>query len=121
MPEHDTVMLRERLREDPSGDLVRHVNAPALEREMRDAFDPQMQVHLAHTVMLARQGIVSLADARAILRTLEEIDAGGADALARDPALEDLYSHVERALIRRVGPDIGGRMHTGRSRNDLGV
>src|SRR6185436_2440373 len=57
MAEHDTVMLRERLREDPSADLVRRVNAPSLEREMSEAFDPQMQIHLAHTTMLARQGI----------------------------------------------------------------
>jgi argininosuccinate lyase len=121
MAEHDTVMLRERLREDPSADLVRHVSGPALEREMRDSFDPQMQIHLAHTAMLARQGIVSREDARRILATLVEIDRGGQDALERDPSLEDLYSHVERALIRKVGPDVGGRMHTGRSRNDLGV
>lgn len=121
MPEEDSVQLRERVREKPSEDLVRYVNAPALARSLRTAFEPQMQIHLAHTVMLARQRIISHADARAILDALIEIREAGPAAIATDAGLEDLYSHLERALIRKIGPDVGGRMHTGRSRNDLGV
>ena len=117
----DRVQLRERVREKPSDDLVKHVNAPGLAEELQVAFEPQMQIHLAHTVMLARQGIISRADARRILAVLVELRDAGPSALAIDPGLEDMYSHIERALIRRVGPDVGGRMHTGRSRNDLGV
>ena len=33
---------------------------------------------------------------------------------------EDLYSAIEQKLINKIGTDIGGRLHTGRSRNDLG-
>ena len=121
MTDHAEVQLRERVREKPSEDLVRLINAPKLRRELGEAFDPQMQVHLAHTLMLARQGIVSTRDAGAILATLREVHAAGPSALEIDPGLEDMYSHIERALIRRIGPDVGGRMHTGRSRNDLGV
>lgn len=121
MPPEDTVQLRERVREKPSDDLVQHVNAPALARQLRVAFEPQMQIHLAHTVMLARQKIVSTDDARAILTALVEIRDAGPAEIQVDPGLEDMYSHIERALIRRVGPEVGGRMHTGRSRNDLGV
>lgn len=121
MATEDNVQLRERVRENPGDDLVKHINAPSLERELRVAFEPQMQIHLAHTLMLARQSIISHEDARAILSTLVELRASGPRAIDVDHSLEDLYSHVERALIRRVGADIGGRMHTGRSRNDLGV
>lgn len=121
MASDDRVHLRERVREKPSDDLVRYVNAPALERALKMAFEPQMQIHLAHTVMLFRQGIVRREDARAILGVLVELATAGPSALDVDYSLEDLYSHIERALIRRVGPDVGGRMHTGRSRNDLGV
>src|SRR5579884_2884125 len=117
----DPVQLRERVREKPSDDLVRYVNAPGLQHALQVAFEPQMQIHLAHTVMLARQGIIDQSDARAILRILTELRAAGPATLEIDRGLEDLYSHVERALIRRIGPDVGGRMHTGRSRNDLGV
>ena len=31
---------------------------------------------------------------------------------------EDIHSAVERTLIERLGPDLGGRIRTGRSRND---
>jgi argininosuccinate lyase len=117
----DQVQLRERLKENPSEDLVRYLNAPGLAEELRVAFDPQMQVHLAHTVMLARQGIITKLEARAILGALGEIYAAGPAGLTINPGLEDMYSHLEQALIRKIGPDIGGRMHTGRSRNDLGV
>ena len=34
---------------------------------------------------------------------------------------EDLYSYVERRIVTALGPDTGGRLHTGRSRNDLNV
>src|SRR5438128_1620997 len=118
---HDQVQLRERLKEDPSEDVVRYLNAPGLAEELRVAFDPQMQVHLAHTVMLAQQGIIARDEARAILGALQEIYVAGPAGLTIDPGLEDMYSHLEQALIRRIGPDVGGRMHTGRSRNDLGV
>lgn len=121
MVTQDAVQLRERLKEPPSEDLVRYLNAPKLERELREAFDPQMQVHLAHTLMLARQEIIGRDDAGSILSALRELHAAGPAALEVDRGLEDMYSHIERWLIRRVGPDVGGRMHTGRSRNDLGV
>ena len=121
MSEGDNVQLRERVHEKPSDDLVQRVNAPALARALQVAFEPQMQIHLAHTAMLARQGIIGQSDARAILTVLVEIHRAGPTGLEIDHGLEDMYSHIERALIRRVGPEVGGRMHTGRSRNDLGV
>ena len=117
----DRVQLRERVREAPGKDLVRYINAPSLREELAIAFEPQMQIHLAHTVMLARQQIITQPDARSILDGLSEIRDGGAAGIEVDETLEDLYSHLERALIRKVGPETGGRMHTGRSRNDLGV
>ena len=43
----------------------------------------------------------------------------GPDAVPVDYRQEDLYSYVEKLIIQKLGPDIGGRLHTGRSRNDL--
>ncbi|MBM3940598.1 MAG: argininosuccinate lyase, partial [SAR202 cluster bacterium] len=73
---------------------------------------------IAHARMLGRQGIVSQADADAIVRGLEqvkaEIDAG---AFAWKPELEDLHMNIERRLHEIVGA-AAGRLHTARSRND---
>ena len=88
-------------------------------REQARHFPVYMRVHRAHTVMLAERGIVGRADAAAILGALAEIEAAGVEGLRLDPLGDDLYLSTEARLIEGVGADVGGRMHTGRSRNDL--
>ncbi|MBY6014331.1 argininosuccinate lyase [Qipengyuania gaetbuli] len=73
---------------------------------------------LAHVAMLAKQGIVSEADADAITKGLNQI----AEEYARDGVpenwdLEDIHMTVESRLTEIVGP-AAGRLHTARSRND---
>ena len=72
----------------------------------------------AHAAMLAKQGILSEADAKAIDDGLvlvgAEIEAG---KLTEDPALEDIHMHVEHRLGELIG-EPAGRLHTARSRND---
>ena len=72
----------------------------------------------AHVAMLARQGVVTPADAEAIAAGLAqvkgEIEAG---AFAFSRALEDIHMNIEKRLADIVGP-AAGRLHTARSRND---
>jgi argininosuccinate lyase len=77
-------------------------------------FAADLAVDRAHVVMLAEQGIVSDADAAAILDALADIEAAGFDAL---PDGEDVHEAIETAVVEHVGP-AGGRLHTARSRND---
>ena len=73
----------------------------------------------AHAAMLAHQGVISEEDARLIRDGLDEI-AGEIERgefvfdVDRD---EDIHMAIERVLTERIGP-AGGRLHTGRSRND---
>ncbi|MCW2283298.1 argininosuccinate lyase [Rhodoblastus acidophilus] len=72
----------------------------------------------AHVAMLAKQGIVSAADAEAISKGLDEVAAeieSGAFTFSR--ALEDIHMNVESRLAEKIGPT-AGRLHTARSRND---
>ncbi|MFQ6026054.1 MAG: lyase family protein, partial [Dehalococcoidia bacterium] len=73
---------------------------------------------IAHARMLGRQKIISLKDAEQIVQGLrqvqEEIEAGD---FPWDPSLEDLHMNIETRLTQIIGP-AGGRLHTGRSRND---
>ena len=72
----------------------------------------------AHAAMLARQGIISPADAAAIAAGLDAVQAEIANgAFPWDAALEDLHMNIERRLTDLIGP-AGARLHTGRSRND---
>jgi argininosuccinate lyase len=53
------------------------------------------------------------------LQALQTIEQEGAEAFRLDPQLEDAYFNYEAAVIRLTSAEIGGQMHTGRSRNDL--
>jgi argininosuccinate lyase len=73
----------------------------------------------AHVTMLACQGIIPSADARALLDGLAEIERRHQQGrFALDPAREDVHTNIEMTLAEICGPEVGGRVHTGRSRND---
>jgi argininosuccinate lyase len=87
------------------------------------SFDRRLYRHdirasTAHARMLAEVGLLTAAEAEQIARALEaiggEIERG---EFAFSAALEDIHTHIERALIDRLG-DVGRKLHTGRSRND---
>ena len=74
----------------------------------------------AHLVMLAETGIVGTDDARAIARALEAIDREvDIASLTYTGEVEDFFFLVEAELKKRLGPDVAGKLHTGRSRNDI--
>jgi argininosuccinate lyase len=117
----DEVQLRERLSRDPAPAMVEYLTGPKLRRELGFIFWPQLQIHLAHGLMLVDRGIIGRQEGAAIMRVLLALHEAGPVAITPNPALEDLYSHIERHLVASLGPEIGGRLHTARSRNDLGV
>lgn len=72
----------------------------------------------AHAAMLAKQGIISKADATVIRKGLDQVQAeieAGTFTFSR--ALEDIHLNVESRLKDIIGP-AAGRLHTARSRND---
>jgi len=112
--------LKGRLAERPAPVILEHIYQPRLKRD--EAILPYLtEANLAHVVMLARTGIVQESDAKALLRALMEVDERGEDVFDLDAQLEGLYYNYERYLIEALGPRTGGRLHTGRSRNDLGA
>lgn len=81
-------------------------------------FHQDIEGSIAHTVMLAKQKILTEEEKDAIVKGLtgirEDVDAG---KLQITSAYEDIHSFVEANLIERIG-DAGKKLHTGRSRND---
>jgi argininosuccinate lyase len=73
---------------------------------------------IAHAKMLAKQRIIPARDGQKIVRGLQaverEIDAGKFNFSHAD---EDIHMNIERRLTELIGP-AGGKLHTGRSRND---
>jgi argininosuccinate lyase len=73
---------------------------------------------IAHARMLARQGIITDKEAETIISGLngvkEEIALG---QFLFKLELEDIHMHVEARLMEKIG-EVGGKLHTARSRND---
>ncbi len=73
---------------------------------------------IAHARMLAKQGIISSDEAKAIIEGLlsirDEIKEGKFEL---KPELEDIHMNIEARLIEKIG-DVGRKLHTARSRND---
>jgi len=73
----------------------------------------------AHVVMLARQKIIPRRDARLLISGLKEIEKTWERGRCKlDPSQEDVHSNVEGWLVKRHGIEVGGKLHTARSRND---
>lgn len=73
----------------------------------------------AHAVILFRAGLLTEEQRDGLLTGLDQLATDVADGsfspLVTD---EDVHAALERGLIDRVGPDLGGRLRAGRSRND---
>ena len=77
-----------------------------------------VQGSMAHCRMLIKTGVLSPGEGELILGGLAEI-AGELDggSFPFDLSLEDIHMNVEKRLLEKIG-STGGKLHTGRSRND---
>ena len=100
----------------PSGALERFGASLPFDKRM---WRQDIRGSKVHAAMLAHQGIISQQDAAAIRAGLDQIAA----EIERGEFIfdvdrdEDIHMAIERVLTERIGP-AGGRLHTGRSRND---
>jgi len=118
MTEADAPLWSGRLLKPPAPE------AEALGRSL--AFDVRLAPHdveasVAHTRALEGAGLLSAEEAAALETALREVGADiAAGTFAFHPADEDVHSAVERGVTEKLG-DLGAKLHTGRSRNDLVV
>ncbi|HSX69068.1 argininosuccinate lyase [Nocardioides sp.] len=73
----------------------------------------------AHANVLHAAGLLTDADHAELLRGLQVLgERYAAGELHPDASDEDVHGALERLLLLEVGPDVGGRLRAGRSRND---
>ncbi|MBS5998614.1 argininosuccinate lyase [Corynebacterium sp.] len=73
----------------------------------------------AHAKVLHKAGLLSDVDLDTMLSGLTELGEKVASGEFRPaPTDEDVHGAMERGLIEIVGPQVGGRLRAGRSRND---
>ncbi len=110
-----------RLKESLASEICENIYGPRLERDFVKVFSYLNEVNQAHLLMLHRTGIVAPAVAQKLAAGILQMEAEGPAAVELDPAKEDPYFNYESKLMSLTGRDIGGRLHTARSRNDLSV
>ncbi len=94
-------------------------------RRLNDSlpFDQRMALHdvagsIAYANAIGRAGVITSDEAAQIVAGLERVRAEFVDgSFAFAPGDEDIHTAVERRLTELIGP-AGGKLHTGRSRND---
>jgi len=69
----------------------------------------------AHTIMLYENKIITKKDVKKILHGLENLKK---ENFEKKTNSEDIHELIESLIIKRIGIDAGGKMHTARSRND---
>ena len=73
----------------------------------------------AHARVLHRAGLLSASELRDMLAALEELGRQVASGeFTPHVSDEDVHSALERGLLEIAGPDLGGKLRAGRSRND---
>lgn len=81
-------------------------------------YDEDIASSIAWARGLVGAGVLTMEEAETIITGLEEVRSEFQDGtIAFAPADEDIHTVVERRLTELVGP-VGGKLHTGRSRND---
>ena len=73
----------------------------------------------AHARVLHKANLLSDEDFDTLIAGLKKLGEDVADgSFGPEPSDEDVHGAMERGLIDRVGPEVGGRLRAGRSRND---
>jgi argininosuccinate lyase len=108
----------ERIQEEISEFYANEVLLPTTLVEYDQGFNEMILLNKAHAIMLMEEQIIEKQAAVMILEGLDRVWR----ELKRDDldgAYEELYFNVQKSLFDRIGIETGGKLHTGRSRNDI--
>jgi argininosuccinate lyase len=91
-----------------SQDVLDYLSSREADRRI---FEADLLVDRAHLIMLMEQGLITREVCSRIIAALDDLKETNLGAG------EDVHEAIEAYVLSRIGPE-GGRMHTGRSRND---
>ena len=107
--------IRKRLKKPAAESVVRYTSSLPFDRRL---YRHDIAGSIAHTRMLANQGIIQQQDANAIAKGLTDISNEiEQDKFVFKVELEDIHMAIEARLFELVG-EVAGKLHTARSRND---
>jgi argininosuccinate lyase len=81
--------------------------------------DDDLRASIAHANALEKAGLLTVPERKQMVAGLAGLRADVASgAVVPAESDEDVHGALERVLIERVGPELGGKLRAGRSRND---
>jgi len=107
--------MRKRFKKDMAQSVQKYTESISYDRRL---YKYDIAGSIVHAEMLAKQGIISVKEAKLICEGLtsiwNEIDKG---KFVFKEEHEDIHMNIEARLIDKIG-DVGRKLHTARSRND---
>ena len=100
---------RGRIRKPIAPEVVKYINDPVAKSDYETSYFTYLTINRAHVLMLEKQGSISKDVCQKILKATREIEATPvAPDFTKDSGIEDLYTTLERRLIKMVGLDDDG-------------
>lgn len=105
----------------PAPSYTENVLADSFEDAKQYFLQALLEVDYAHGIMLAEQKIINDEELKMLLKALRALDLNQIRATKYDGSYEDLFFLLQREITKNCDPDVAGKLHTARSRNDIDV
>lgn len=109
---------RNRIKAEMSEYFRNHIARAGIVAEYVHGFEEMIFLNKAFALMLVDQKIIAKTEGKSILAGLQYVKESFTEADI-DGKYEELYFNMEQKLLQKTGLAIGGKLHTGRSRNDI--
>jgi argininosuccinate lyase len=106
-----TVLRRARLPVSTNREVVDFISSREADRRIARSI---VLVNEAHVAALLKAKLVSRDESRKLLGELRRLE----NVFPEHGIAEDYHLYIEEQLTKRLGPGLGGKIHTGKSRND---
>ncbi|WP_433745082.1 argininosuccinate lyase [Falsibacillus pallidus] len=105
----------------PGKTYVESVLKPVFEDQRDYLFEAMFDIHRAHVIMLSEQGILKEEETAIMLKGIQKTAEIEPSSISYSPEFEDLFFMMEAKIADEIGEELAGKIHMGRSRNDMGV
>ncbi|MED3563942.1 argininosuccinate lyase [Bacillus xiapuensis] len=105
----------------PGKTYIEELLKPVFNDQRDYLFDSMFDIHRAHIIMLKEQQIISSDEAKRMLEGTNIVAKTDPSLLTYRAEYEDLFFMMEAKIAEVIGPELAGKIHIARSRNDMGV
>lgn len=105
----------------PGKTYVEELLMPVFNDQRDYLFHVMFDIHRAHVIMLSEQDIISQDEAKKMLEGINRVAETEVAGVCYHPQFEDLFFMMEAKIGEEIGDELAGKIHIGRSRNDMGV